>query len=149
MYERILVPLDGSKNAEVVLAHVQQLAQCTGSEIILLHVITYPHYDYLLTEAELFASLRESLENEGCKYLGQIASRLVDQFFKVRAEVIGVQGRIADTILDYANQQQVGLIALSIQGKKGPDGWAQGSVADQVVRRANVPVLVVRPPHNE
>jgi nucleotide-binding universal stress UspA family protein len=149
MYERILVPLDGSKNAEVVLAHVQQLAQCTGSEIILLHVITYPHYDYLLTEAELFASLRESLENEGCKYLGQIASRLVDQFFKVRAEVIGVQGRIADTILDYASQQQVGLIALSIQGKKGPDGWAQGSVADQVVRRANVPVLVVRPPHNE
>jgi hypothetical protein len=34
------------------------LAQCTGSEIILLHVITYPHYDYLLTEAELSASLR-------------------------------------------------------------------------------------------
>jgi len=149
MYERILVPLDGSKSAEAVLVHVQQLAQCTGSEIILLHVITYPHYDYLLTDAELSASLRESLENEGCKYLGQIANRLSDQFFKVRAEVISVQGRIANTILDYASQQKVGLIALSIHGKKGPDGWVQGSVADQVVRRANVPVLVVRPPQNE
>ena len=149
MYEKILVPLDGSKSAEAVLAHVRQLAQCTGSEIILLHVVTYPHYDYLLTEPELTASLRESLENEGCKYLGRIASDLTDQFFKVRAEVIGVQGKIADTILDYAHQQQVGMIALSIQGKKGPDGWMQGSVADQVVRHATVPVLVVRSPQNE
>ena len=67
----------------------------------------------------------------------------------MRAEVIGVQGKIADTILDYAHQQQVGMIALSIQGKKGPDGWMQGSVADQVVRHATVPVLVVRSPQNE
>ena len=111
-------------------------------------MITYPHYDYLLTEAELSASLRESLENEGCKYLGQIAGRLAEQAFKIRAEVIDVQGRIADTILDYASQQQVGLIALSIHGKKGPDGWMQGSVADHVVHRANVPVLVVKSPQN-
>jgi nucleotide-binding universal stress UspA family protein len=46
MYEKILVPLDGSQSAEAVLAHVKQLAQCTGYEIILLHVVTYPHYDY-------------------------------------------------------------------------------------------------------
>ena len=144
MYEKILVPLDGSKSAEAVLAHVKQLAQCTGSEIILLHVVTYPHYDYLLTEPELSTSLRDSMENEGCKYVERLAKDLVDHYFKVRAEVIGVQGRVADTILDYAKEQQVGLIALSTHGKKGPDGWVQGSVADRVVRNSKVPVLLVR-----
>ena len=144
MYEKILVPLDGSKSAEAVLVHVQQLAQCTGSEIILLHVVTYPHYDYLLTEPELSNSLRDSMENEGCKYVERLANDLVSHYFKVRAEVIGVQGRVADTILDYAKEQQVGLIALSTHGKKGPDGWVQGSVADRVVRGAKVPVLLVR-----
>jgi nucleotide-binding universal stress UspA family protein len=67
----------------------------------------------------------------------------------VRAEVISIQGHIADTILDYASQQQVGLIALSVHGKKGPYEWVEGRVADQVVRRTNVLVLVVKPPQNE
>jgi nucleotide-binding universal stress UspA family protein len=85
------------------------------------------------------------MESEGCKYVEQIAKSLVSEFFKVRAEVIGVQGRVADTILKFAQEEQVGLIALSTHGKKGPDGWVQGSVADRVVRMAKGPVLLVRP----
>jgi nucleotide-binding universal stress UspA family protein len=144
MYARILVPLDGSKSAEAVMDHVCQLAKCTGSEIILLHLVTYPHYDYLLTDAGLAASLREQMDTEAVRYLSRIAGELAKCGGQVRAEVLGVQGPVADAILAYAKEQRAELIALSTHGKRGPDGWVQGSVADRIVRRADVPVLIVR-----
>jgi nucleotide-binding universal stress UspA family protein len=50
MYQRIVVPLDGSKLAEGVLEHVRALAHCMGSEVVLMRVMAYPAYDYLLTD---------------------------------------------------------------------------------------------------
>ena len=55
-----------------------------------------------------------------------------------------MEGGIAETILDYAENNKVDLIIMSTHGRSGPSRWAFGSVAEKVVRHAPCPVLVVR-----
>ncbi|SRR5450756_761138 len=145
MYAKIVVPLDGSSLAEAVLDHVRALAACMGSEIVLLSVLGYPHYDYLITDPEMAASLRASLETDACAYLSAVAARLQADGLKVSAEVITVSGPVADAIIDFAKEKHAELIAMSTHGRTGPARWFLGSVADRVVRGAGMPVLMVRP----
>jgi nucleotide-binding universal stress UspA family protein len=135
MYQRIVVPLDGSKLAEGVLEHVRALAHCMGSEVVLMRVIAYPAYDFLLTDPGMSASLREQLEQEACNYLEPLAS----------ADAVVVTGPIADAIIEFAREKKADLIAMSTHGRTGPSRWLLGSVADRVVRGAGMPVLMVRP----
>ena len=74
MYPKIVVPLDGSKLAEQALEHARALAHCLGSEVILMRVMAYPNYDYLVTDPELSAGLREEMEAEACNYLEPLAT---------------------------------------------------------------------------
>jgi nucleotide-binding universal stress UspA family protein len=53
-------------------------------------------------------------------------------------------GRVAETIIDYANRHSVDLIIMATHGRSGLSRWAYGSVADKVLRGADVPVLLVR-----
>ena len=145
MYHRIIVPLDGSKLAESVLAHVHALAQCMGSEVILMRVMVYPAYDYLLTDPTVSASLREEMEREACNYLEPLADALRDEGIRASADAVVVNGPIADAIIEFARVRQADLIAMSTHGRTGPSRWLLGSVADRVVRGAGMPVLMVRP----
>jgi nucleotide-binding universal stress UspA family protein len=145
MYDKIVVPLDGSPLAEGVLEHVRALASCMGSQILLLHVLGYPHYDYLITDASMAASLRSAMEADACDYLHNVAAQLQTAGLKVTAEVISVSGPVADAIIDYAREKHAELIAMSTHGRTGPARWFLGSIADRVVRGAHMPVLMVRP----
>jgi nucleotide-binding universal stress UspA family protein len=145
MYQKIVVPLDGSKLAEEVLEHVRTLAHCMGSEVFLMRVMAYPPYDYLVTDPELSASLREDLETEACNYLEPVANAFQDEGIRASADAVIVTGPIADAIIDFAHEKKTDLIAMSTHGRTGPSRWFLGSVADRVVRGAGVPVLMVRP----
>ena len=145
MYHRIVVPLDGSKLAEVVLEHVRALAHCMGSEVVLMRVMAYPNYDYLLTDPGMSASLREEMEQEACNYLEPLANVLQDEGIRASADAVVVTGPIADAIIEFARNQKADLIAMSTHGRTGPSRWLLGSVADRVVRGAGMPVLMVRP----
>jgi nucleotide-binding universal stress UspA family protein len=145
MYHRIIVPLDGSRLAEGVLEHVRALAHCLGSEVILMRVMAYPNYDYLITDPELSASLREEMEIEACNYLEPLANALQDEGIKASADAVIVMGPIADAIIEFTRTKGGDLVAMSTHGRTGPSRWLLGSVADRVVRGAGVPVLLVRP----
>lgn len=145
MYRKIVVPLDGSKLAEEVLEHVRALARCTGSEVVLMRVMTHPVYDFIATEPILSASLYAELEAEAVKYLEPLARALQDEGIRASAEVVTVTGSVADAIIDFARERGADLIAMSTHGRTGPSRWFLGSVADRVVRGAGMPVLMVRP----
>jgi nucleotide-binding universal stress UspA family protein len=145
MYKKVLVPLDGSQVAEGVLPWVRDLVDCTGAEVTLLRVVTYPPYDYLLTDPGLVAALRETLEADARAYLHKIAADLTAHGIEVVAEVCLASGAIADTIIDFAAGSGMDLIAMSTHGRTGPARWFLGSVADRVVRGAKCPVLMYRP----
>ena len=147
MYKHILVPLDGSELAEAVLPHVRSLSGCTGAEIALLRVLVYPVYEFMAADPNVaLYTLTDSseLEAQANTYLNQVARSLQEDGLNVTASVRG--GLVADTILDYAQEVQADLIAMSTHGRGGLARWVIGSVADRIVQAAKVPVLLVRPP---
>jgi nucleotide-binding universal stress UspA family protein len=145
MYSKIVVPLDGSTLAEQALEHARALAHCLGSEVILMRVMAYPNYDYLVTDPELSASLRDEMEAEACNYLEPLAHVLQDEGLRVCAEAVIATGPIADAIITFTHEKGGELVVMSTHGRTGPSRWLLGSVADRVVRGAGVPVLMVRP----
>ncbi len=143
MYRRILVPLDGSEFAEAALSHARALACCTGAEIALLRVAVQPRYDYSSSDPKLFRPILADLLKESANYLERVAADLGKAGFKVSTETC--TGPVAETILEYARSIDADLIVMSTHGRSGLARWFIGSVADKVVRGANLPVLLARP----
>lgn len=146
MYKRILVPLDGSEVAEAVLPQVQMLAECGGSQIVLLSVVVHPNYDYFIPEPALANAARENQITESKAYLERMAAKLGENGLAVRTELC--EGPVAEAILDCADSTKADLIAMSTHGRSGIGRWLMGSTAERVVRAAKVPVLLVRPPNH-
>jgi len=147
MYKKILVPLDGSETSEAVLPHVIALAHCAGAQIVLLRVITQPMYETVFGDTVL-NSAKPSPETAGARAHAEgYLQRVAFDYFEPRDNVVSevCAGPVAETILDYAAAINADLIAMSTHGRGGLTRMVIGSVADQVVRRAQLPVLLARP----
>jgi nucleotide-binding universal stress UspA family protein len=156
MYNRIMVPLDGSALAECVLPHVDTIARgCGVTEVVLVTVVEpsfVPGGAYSDSGATVSApemeKIREleaqSVRSEGKQYLDRVVGRNSFPGANLRQEVL--EGRPAETIVDYAQQNGVDLIAIATHGRSGISRWARGSVADRVLRATCVPILMVRAP---
>lgn len=148
MFKKILVPLDGSELAETVLPYVSQLAKRIGAEVILLRVVPSPVREYSfpglagVSMPPLPPSPTQDLHAQGEGYLQRVA---FDYFPDQNVTLEVLSGPTADTILELAAAQEVGLIAMTTRGRGGLMRMVLGSVADQVVRLAHIPVLLVRP----
>jgi nucleotide-binding universal stress UspA family protein len=146
MYKKILAPLDGSELAECSLEHVIAVAKgCQVSGVTLLHVAE-PHDRYVGYTGLSQESLREiqkEFQAQTREYLNQKSEQLKKK--GVNAQAVIIEGKPADEILDYVNQNGVDLIIMSTHGSSGITRWAFGSVADKVTRHSPVPVLVIAP----
>ncbi len=144
MYNRLLVPLDGSDLAECALSHVAGLAAgCNVPEIDLLFVSEPPPP----VEWVPYSRVISDLENERARmrdYLNKVAEDLRKDGVTVARPVI-IEGPAASAITDYAADNGVDLIVMSTHGRSGPSKWAFGSVAEKVVRYSKVPVLIAVP----
>ncbi len=151
MYERILVPLDGSKVAESVLPYVEELvsglAPGLKEKVTLFHVLSPTHYVVAgeagapvpYTEAEM-----EQIKKKTIDYLDKAGEGLRSKGAVVECRV-GV-GKAAEGIIKVADEINAGLVAMSTHGRSGLSRWAFGSVTDRVLRGGNRPVLMVRAP---
>jgi nucleotide-binding universal stress UspA family protein len=145
MYNKILVPLDGSPLAEQVLPHVLALAGCHASDVVLLRVARYPTNSVPLTDGELTAGVRDCVECEDEEYLkGVVKKYFAGSHLKVEADVITGQGPVVKDILDYADDNGIDLIVMATHGRTGPAHWIIGSTAERVVQSSKVPVLLIR-----
>ena len=144
MYKRIVVPLDGSELAEQVLPTVIELANCTGAEISLLRVPEFPVFEYLMPPPEVGRTLQEQARDEARQYLDRLATNLRESGLRVRTQVV-VDDAVYSTILSIAQESGADLIAMSTHGRTGLARMVMGSVADDVVRHTDLPVLLVRP----
>ena len=138
MFEKILVPLDGSGLAGKILPHVIDLAKTHNSQVTLLHV-------YFAEVGEASPGvIREAVAQEvkRCElFLAQAAKDLEAQ--GVQVNVACVEGSPAREIIGYAEKNNMNLIAMATHGK-GEVAWVLGSVAEKVVTNATVPVLLFR-----
>ena len=138
-YKNMLLPLDGSKEAEKRLDEALGLLKLTKGELILLHVVELFPFRGQDLEAE-FNYLKGARE----EYLNNVKAKVEAEGVRVKAVVI--PGKPADEICRYAALDEVDIVLVSPTGAGGILGWALGSVADKVARHSPKPVLVIRHP---
>ncbi|MCK5577186.1 MAG: universal stress protein [Dehalococcoidales bacterium] len=149
---KILVPLDGSREAEVVLPHVEALAKQWGAElveVVLLRVCKPPAVssDY---PPDMPLSWEEHLEQETLKckleagpYLAGVEKRLKQSGLRVSIKVLA--GKPAEKISSYGDENDFSLITMVIHGRSGISRWAYGETAETVMLKAFTPIFLVRP----
>lgn len=146
MYQKALVPLDGSSLAECVLSHVKNLAKDGFvKEVTLLNVVKVdiPWGGEYPERIDLDA-LRAPLFDASRKYLAKTESQLASAGIKVKT--VSLEGsRPAYTITDYAREQGMDVIIIATHGFTGMKRLLLGSVAFAVLHESHVPVLLIRP----
>jgi nucleotide-binding universal stress UspA family protein len=147
MYTRILAALDGSDLAEQILPHVEALAEKFSATVILLRATT-PVQQVVAAELGIegvFVDpmlIIEEERREAARYLEQVAERLRRRGITVQC--VQPEGSPAKTILEHARGTNTDLIALTTHGHGGLGRLIFGSVADEVLRKAVCPLLLVR-----
>jgi nucleotide-binding universal stress UspA family protein len=136
MYKRMLVPLDSSTLAEVVLPYAQELALSMSLDIMLLNVHKPEEREYLPTRKAYIEHMAETLRK-------QLSMETADKLITVSGEM--VIGTAADEILRYVTDKQADLVLMATHGRSGLKRIVMGSVADQVLRASKIPVCLVRP----
>ena len=135
MWERILVPLDGSNLAELALPYAEELAAAFDSEVILLYV------------SELAENQYRHMHQ---LYIEKLAGQMRKRVNKVSPLVLS--GRPAEEVIGYAEKNDVSLIIITSHGRSGITAWAAGGIASKVLHATRVPLLFIRatkPPQRE
>lgn len=143
VYKKILVPLDGSPFAEAVLPHAQEIALKEGAEIILLRIPAAPAAEFLNRQPAIAARIVDGETAAAEKYVAAKMKSLERR--NIKAQAITRVGPVPDTILEVAETTHADLIAMSTHGRTGAQRWLLGSVADQIVHRARIPVMLIHP----
>jgi nucleotide-binding universal stress UspA family protein len=143
MFEKILVPLDGSPLAQAILPYVMLVAKGFHSRVILFHVAETA-LDHAAPEQKTHADetmerIRPLAEN----YLTGVANELRKEGIDVETKV--VKGRAVAQIMEQAEQEKVGLIAMSTHGRSGLARLVMGRGIERILRACEQPVLLVRP----
>jgi nucleotide-binding universal stress UspA family protein len=140
----VLIPLDGSETAEQALEPALTLGTLTGADHTLLRAVPL-RPDYSVGYGRLAQKLAGGRRRtEAAGYVRQVAERLGGRTNRVHPRVMHDERPVARAILEYAREHDVDLIALASRGRRGLARLFRSSVADRVVRGANVPVLVIR-----
>ena len=124
--DTLVVPVDGSPTAEVVLPHVAELSKAIGAKVSLVRVVQ-----------------SQDGQAEAREYLGQVAERLRHEGVSSVEEQV-LSGEPAGALLDMLQSSPRAMVAITTRGRSGLGRWVLGSVTDRVVRYSGTPVLVVR-----
>ena len=155
MYQKIMVPLDGSELAECVLPHVTTfISGCQVNTLVFVRVIepatlTY-RGAYVTSKDDLdkietnTRRVEEERKKQAAEYLQGVVSRLKSDGVKYQTEVLS--GKVAESLVDYVEANNIDMIIIATHGRSGVSRWVRGSIADRILRASRVPVLMVRAP---
>lgn len=144
MYQHILVPVDGSTTSDRALQEALKLAQQQGAQLRLTYVvenILFPdnesYFDY--------AALQEVVKRNGENMLEHVKTVALQAGVEAEAILLDSDGeRIASVIVAEAQRWPADLIVIGTHGHSGFNRLLFGSVAEGVVRTAQIPVLLIR-----
>jgi nucleotide-binding universal stress UspA family protein len=147
LLNKTLVTLDGSKQSEVVIPYIEELASRLKAEVILLQVVAPDYHIYTGGSQEYGIYSEQQMESVKAfsrDYLEEIVARLKQKGVAAQSEVRF--GTAADEIIKFADAIDVSIVAMSTHGRSGVSRLALGSVAERVLRAGNTPLLLVRLP---
>ncbi len=147
MYERILVPIDGSATAERALREAIKIGGAGKAQLRLIYVIeeNYPLDAEGYTAFTNYAALQEAMRKTGERVLARAAEEVRAARIRAETALLDMPGRRTASVIDNdALGWKADLIVIGTHGRSGIGRLMLGSVAEEVVRGASVPVLLVR-----
>lgn len=139
-YEKVLVPTDGSDDANVAVEHALALAAVGGATVHAVNVVDVSSLAASAGEAPATELLAE-FEAAGENATNEVALQARDA--GLAAETAVLKGSPGHALLEYADDEDVDLIAMGTTGRTGLDRYLLGSTTERVVRHADAPVLAV------
>jgi len=143
MYKTILVPLDGSKRAERILPHVENLASRYKAKVVFLMAVEYIFA--VGVEGSFIEASQKDFDMRTKKaedYLREVSEKFRKK--DINAKSVVVAGPAVNRIIDTAEQEKADLIAMASHGGGGLSRVFYGSVAAGVLNRIDRPLLVIR-----
>ena len=174
MYKKIVVSLDGSKLAECVLPHIENIIKGSGTEEIIIITVTervacllpkddvnklsvnsgefkpavaFADRPYSGRPFEIDPSLKIPVVTGKVLKQGQrYLARVAEQLLKkgIKTGIVVLMGEAAEQIVDFAGNEKADLIIMASHGRSGFSRWAMGSVAEKVFHGSSVPILLVK-----
>jgi nucleotide-binding universal stress UspA family protein len=149
VYEKILVPLDGSELAECVLPHVENLAKDKKAvKVVLVRVVEpkimpYSEYDTGVIATEIMKE--EELEKVSAReYLEKVATNLTKS--GIQTETHMLSGNAAEELINFIDKNGIKLVVIATHGRSGVNRWIWGSTTDRILHHVSVPIFVIRAP---
>ena len=146
MYEKILIPLDGSERAESIMSHATELAKQFDSQLILLQVIEPVLATTMAYEGTISPVIYEEelsrLQTTAEEYMASWHAKLANR--QIKTKTVIEHGAVVHNILDVAEREGADLIAMSSHGRTGLSRVFYGSIAAGVLHSASLPLLLIR-----
>jgi nucleotide-binding universal stress UspA family protein len=146
MYQRILVPVDGSPTSQRGLTEAVALGKLTGARLRLLHVVDETSFAMSADAFGAYTGDLLTLLRDGGEQLLAAAKAQVEAAGLAVDGVLreSLAGRVCDLVTEEARAWPADLIVLGTHGRRGAGRLLLGSDAEQILRLASVPVLLVR-----
>lgn len=141
LYDRILVPTDGSEEGELAVCHALDLAAVHGASVRAIYVVDTARYAGMPMETT-WEGVGDLLYDDGEAALETVEELAADRDVEVETAV--VEGSPSREIVTHAEATDSDLVVMGTHGRGGIDRLLLGSVAEKVVRGSSVPVLTVR-----
>ena len=144
MYNTILVPLDGSKRAEAILPHLEELAQRYSARVIFLQVVEPGRLDVgpETAQVDLYRGEFEEQMKQAEAYLASLKGEFREKGIEAKTRV--VHGPVVEAIINAAERETADLIAIASHGRSGLSRVFYGSVTAGVLHRVDRPLLLIR-----
>lgn len=146
MYDRILLPTDGSDGTKTAIEQAIGHAQTYDAELHVLHVIDQSAVELTATptvEGVPTDVVHEQLDEQGQALVREVTKEANDAGVPTTTEIVEY-GRPHEEIQSYATEQDIDLIVIGTHGRSGLNRKLLGSVAEKVIRTAEVPTLAVQ-----
>jgi nucleotide-binding universal stress UspA family protein len=146
VYNRILLPTDGSEGTETAVEHAITHAKTYDAELHVLHVVDQSVLESTATptvDGMAPQVIRDELDEQGRALVNEVAAQSKDAGVPVTTEILEY-GRPHEKIHTYATENGIDLIVLGTHGRSGLNRQLLGSVTEKVVRTAEIPVLTVQ-----
>ena len=152
MYNKILLPTDGSENSKRANKHALWIADKSDADIVVLYVID-PHFPEVATTLPLSTlptpdeQFYEEIRKEGNQIIDDFKQELEDIKSKgtcknVNLKTLIKEGKPSNEIIKVLKEENIDLVVMGASGRHGLDRFMLGSVTERVVREAETPVMV-------
>jgi nucleotide-binding universal stress UspA family protein len=141
MFKKILFPTDFSEVSRKAAKYIKQLKGSGVQEVVVLHVMDERELKVLSRVSQEYLRVREEVEKDIAKEVAAIEADMTAHGFRVKTKI--VTGKPFTEIMSTAAEEKVSLIVMGSHGRSNIEEMLIGSVSENVIRHAKVPLLVI------